>query len=167
MRPKLYLQRLENFNIAQKCRTQIGTHPFPKRSKRVCFIVTRRSLGQSPTHENSALLECCSALQKCQIGLMAPDTLSCLDAVWTHFLWFFGWSLYLDMFSSFVYDFFISFLDNSGYLRIIILKINTLKQILIKFKLSTILLLSNHPFYSYACNPILNTNYQPITKSFN
>ena len=28
-------------------------------------------------------------------------------------------------------------------------------------------LLSNHPFYSQACIPILNTNYQPIAKLFN
>ena len=62
--------------------------------------------------------------------------------------------------------FFISFLDNSRYLRTIILQINTLKLILIKFRLSTILLLSIHPFYSYACIPVLNTNYQPITKLF-
>ena len=36
-----------------------------------------------------------------------------------------------------------------------------------KVQIIHILLLSNHPFYSYACNPILNTNYHPITELFN
>ena len=76
-----------------------------KRSKRVCHIVTQRLLGQSPTKENSALLECRLALQKCQIGLWAPNTLSCSGAIWTPLLGFFNRSLYLDVFSSPVYDF--------------------------------------------------------------
>ena len=74
----------------------------------VCLIITRRPLGQSPSHENSAL-------QKCQIGPMAPNTLSCSGAVQTPLLGFFYQSLYLDMFSSFVYDFF--FFLNSGFLK--------------------------------------------------
>ena len=81
----------------------------------MCFIVTRKPLGQSPSHENSALLECCSTLQKCQIGPMAPNTLSCSGAVQTPLLGFFCQSLYLDMFSSFVYDFFFFF--NSSFLK--------------------------------------------------
>ena len=71
----------------------------------VCLIITRKSLGQSPSHENSALLECSLALQKCRIGLMASNTLSCLGAVRTPLLGFFVWSLYLDAFSSSIYDF--------------------------------------------------------------
>ena len=37
---------------------------------------------------------------------------------------------------------------------------------MIKSRLSTILLLSNYPLYSHASNPILDTNYQTITKLF-
>ena len=81
-------------------RIWIRTHPFVKKSKRVCLIITRRPLGQSPNHGNLALLECRSALQKCRIGPMASNTLSCSSAVWTHLLGFFGPSLYLDAFSS-------------------------------------------------------------------
>ena len=92
-----------------------------KRSKRVCIIVTRRPLGQSLTKENSALLECRSALQKCRIDLWTPIVLLRSGAVWTPLLGFFDWSLYLDAFSSSVYDFSSLFLDNSGYLRTIIL----------------------------------------------
>ena len=98
-------------------------HLFVKRSKRVCIIVTRRPLGQSPRHGNLELLKCRLALQKCRlalqmcrIGPMAPNALSCLGAVWTPLLGFFGWSLYLDMFSSFVYDF--SFLFFFGLFRL-------------------------------------------------
>ena len=93
-------------------------HPLAKRLKMVCLIVTWRPLGQSPPKQNSALLECRLALQKCRIGLMAPNILLCSGAIWTPFLGFFGQSLYLDMFSSSVYDFFlISFLDNSGFFK--------------------------------------------------
>ena len=147
------------------------THPFAKRSKRVCLILTRRPSGQSPHDDNSALLKCRSALQKCGIGSWMPNTLPCSGAIWTLFLGFFDQSLYLDMFSSSVYDFFISFLDNSDFLRKTILNNylvdKSLKINPYKFRLSTISLLSNHPFYSYACNPTLDTNYQPITKLSN
>ena len=148
-------------------RVWIRTHPFAKRSKMMCFIVTRRPLGQSPHDGNSALLECRLALQKCWIGFWRLNTLSCSGAIWSLLLGFFGRSLYLDLFSSFVYDFLSPFWIIQAFLRTIILWINLLKQILIKLRLSTILLLSNHPFYSYACIPILNTNYQPITKLSN
>ena len=97
---------------------------FAKRLKRVYKIITRRPLGQSPHLGNSALSECRLVLQKFQIGPTAPIALSCLGAVWTPLLGFFGRPLYLDTFSSSVYDFFfflISFLDNSGFLRAIIL----------------------------------------------
>ena len=76
----------------------------------------------------------CSALQKCQIGLWTPNTLSCLGAIWTPLLGFFYQPLHLDVFSSSINDFlvfvfvfvfffffFISFLDNLGFLRTIIL----------------------------------------------
>ena len=43
--------------------------------------------------------------QKCRIGPMAPNALSCSGAVWTPLLGFFGHSLYLDAFSSSAYDF--------------------------------------------------------------
>ena len=94
-------------------RVWIWTHLFAKRLKKVCLIVTRRPLGQSPSHENLALLECHSAttLQKCRIGPMAPNALSCSGAIWTPLLGFFAWSLYLDAFSSSVYDFSSLYLD--------------------------------------------------------
>ena len=158
MRPKLYLQRLENFNIAQKCRTQIGTHPFPKRLKRVCLIVTQRPLGQSPKEANSTLLKCHSTLQKCKMGSWTPNALPCSGTFWTLLLGFFDRSLHLDVFSSFVYDFFfISFLDNSGFLKNNYLVDKSLKinldnvQIIPNFVViqSSILFLCMHPYFKY------------------
>ena len=84
--------------MVRTVRVWIRTHPFAKRSKRVCLIVTWRPLGQNPSHENSALLVCHLALQKCRIGPMARNTLSCSGAVWTPLLGFFGRSLYLGAF---------------------------------------------------------------------
>ena len=57
--------------------------------KKLCLIITRRPLGQSPKYGNSALLECHSALQNCRIGLWTPNTLSCSGAIWTPLLGFF------------------------------------------------------------------------------
>ena len=92
-------------------RVWIRTHPFAKILKRVCHIITWRTLGQSPTKENSALLECHSALQKCWIGLWTLNVLSRVGAIWNPFLGFFGWFLYLEAFSSSVYDFSSLYLD--------------------------------------------------------
>ena len=125
-------------------------------------------VGPKPNQGKFSPFRVLFSTPKVRIGSWMPNALPCSGAIQTPLLGFLGQSLYLNAFSSSVYDFFIiSFLDNSAFLRAIILKINTLKQILIKFRLSTVLLLSNHPFYSYACIPILNTNYQPITKLFN
>ena len=83
----------------------------------VCLIVTRRLLGQSTHDRNSTLLECRSALQKCRIGSWRLNAISCSGAIWSLLLGFFGQSLYLDVFSTFVYDFLVSFLDHSGFFK--------------------------------------------------
>ena len=99
---------------------QIRTHPSTKRSKMVCLIVTRRELGQSRKGSHPALLKCCSALQKCRRVLLDAErsfVFGCvLDSLFRVFL---TQSLYLDVFSSLVYDFFfkIFFLDNLGFFR--------------------------------------------------
>ena len=138
-------------------RVWIQTHPLAKRLKRACIIVTRRLLGQSPTKGNSALLECRSALQKCWIGSWRPNVLSCSGAIWSLFLGFFGWSLYLDVFSTSVYDFLVSFLDNSSffksnYFEDKYLKINLDKvQIIYSFIViqSSILFSCMHPYFKH------------------
>ena len=89
---------------------QIWTHPSVKRLKRVCLIVTRRELGQSPKGDHSALL-------KCQMVLLDAEHSSMFECV-------------LDsLFRVFLSDpctqtcfhpqsmIFISFLDNSGFSR--------------------------------------------------
>ena len=45
-------------------------------------------LGKNPPQGNLAFLECRLALQKCHIGPMAPNALSCSGAVWTPLLGF-------------------------------------------------------------------------------
>ena len=142
-------------------RVWIRPHPFAKRSKRVCIIVTRRPLGQSPTKGNSALLECCSALQKCRIGSWMPNALPCLGAIWTLLLVFLGQSLYLDVFSTSVYDFLSLFWIIQAFLRTIILnkylvdkslKINLDKvQIIHNFVViqSFFLFLCMHPYFKH------------------
>ena len=92
------------------CRTWIETHPFAKRSKMVCLVVTRRALGQSTKGGNSALL-------KCWMGSWTLNAFPCSGEFWTLLLGCFDRSLHLDVFSSSVYDFFISFLDNLGFFR--------------------------------------------------
>ena len=128
----------------------IQTHPFAKRSKRVCIIVTQRRLGQNPKHGNSALLEC-------RIGSWRLNALSCSGAIWSFLLGFFGWSLCLDVFSTSVYDFLISFLDNLGffksnYLEDKYLKINLDKvQIIHSFIViqSSLLFSCMHPYFKH------------------
>ena len=130
----------------------------------MCIIVTRRPLSQSPHDGNSALLECCSAfpmchstLQKCRIGSWRPNTLSCSGAIWSLLLGFFGRSLYLDVFLTSVYDFFISFLDNSGFFKNNYLLDKSLKinldnvQIIPNFVIiqSSILFLCMHPYFKH------------------
>ena len=123
----------------------------------VCIIVTRRLLSQNPTKGNSALLECRLTLQKCRIGSWRPSTLSFSGAIWSLFLGFFGWSLYLDVFSTSVYDFLVSFLDNSSffksnYFEDKYLKINLDKvQIIRSFIIiqSSLLFLCMHPYFKY------------------
>ena len=135
-------------------RVWIRLHPFAKRSKRVCIIITRRPLGQSPAKGNLALLECCSALQKCRIGFWRPNVLSCSSAIWSLL---FNRSLYLDVFSISVYNFLVSFLDNSGffksnYLEDKYFKINLDKvQIIHSFIViqSSILFSCMHPYFKH------------------
>ena len=137
-------------------------HPFAKRLKMVCLIVTWRSLGQSTTNRNSAILECRSALQKCQIGSWRLNPLSCSGAISSLLLGFFGRSLYLVVFPTYVYDFFIlffyiSFLDNSGffksnYLKDKYLKINLDKvQIIYSFIVIQLSILFPwmHPYFKH------------------
>ena len=123
----------------------------------VFLIVTRRLLGQSPKGENLAFLECRSALQKCRIGSWTLNALLCSNVVWTSLLGFFDRSLHLDTFSSSIYIFFISFLDNSGFFRNNYLvdkytKINLDKiQIIHNFIVikSSILFLYMHPYFKH------------------
>ena len=93
----------------------------------VCLIVTRRLLGQSTHDRNSALLECRSALQKCRIGSWRLNAFLCLGAIWSLILGFFGLPLYLDVFSTSVYDFLVSCLDNSGFFKSNYLEVKYLK----------------------------------------
>ena len=128
-----------------------------RRSKRVYIIITQRKFGQSPNHENSALLECCSALQKCQIGFWRPNALLCSGVIWYFLLGFFGQSLYLDVFSTSVLWFFISFLDNSSFFKNNYLVDKSLKinldniQIIPNFVViqSSILFLCMHPYFKH------------------
>ena len=132
-------------------------HPLAKRLKMVCLIVTWRSLGQSTTKGNWALLECRSAIQKCRIGSWRLNAISCSGAIWSLLLGFFGQSLYLDVFSTFVYDILVSFLDNSGffksnYLEDKYLKINLDKdQIIHSFIViqSSFLFPCIHPYFKH------------------
>ena len=111
MRFSLYLQRPEDSKKqAWTIRMRIQTHPSAKRSKRVCFIVTRRALGQSPEGGNLALLKCrmvlldteCSSMFRCvldslfRVFLSSPCTQMCFHP------------------QSMI---FISFLDNSSFFR--------------------------------------------------
>ena len=138
-------------------RVWIRPHLFAKRSKMVCIIVTRRPLGQSPTKGNSALLECRLALQKCRIGSWRLNALSCSGAIWSFLLGFFGWSLCLDVFSTSVNDFLVSFLDNLGffksnYLEDKYLKINLDKVQIIHIFIviqSSLLFSCMHPYFKH------------------
>ena len=76
---------------------------------------------KSPHDGNLALLECRSALQKCRIGSWRSNALPCSGAIWSLLLGFFGWSLYLDVFSTSVYDFLSLFWIIQAFLRTIIL----------------------------------------------
>ena len=132
----------------------------------MCIIITRRLLDQNPHDGNSALLECHLTLQMCRIGSWRPNALSCLGVIWSLLLGFFGRSLYLDMFSTSVYDFFVSFLDNLGffknnYLVDKSLKINLDKvQIIHNFIViqSSILFPCMHPYFKH----LLSTNQKII-----
>ena len=133
----------------------------------MCIIITRRLLDQNPHDGNSALLECHLTLQMCRIGSWRPNALSCLGVIWSLLLGFFGRSLYLDMFSTSVYDFFVSFLDNLGFF-----KSNYLEDKYLKINLNKVQIIHNFvviqsSFYFHECIPILKTNYQQITKLSN
>ena len=53
--------------------------------------------------------------------------LLCLGAIWSLILGFFGLPLYLDVFSTSVYDFLVSCLDNSGFFKSNYLEVKYLK----------------------------------------
>ena len=100
------------------CKMRIGTHPSAKRSKRVCLIVTRWALSQSPKGGNSALLKFHSALQKCWMGPWTSNVLPCSGAFWILLLGFFDLiPAHRRVFILSLWFFFISFLDNSGFFR--------------------------------------------------
>ena len=88
-------------------RMWIWMHPFAKRSKMVCLIITWRELGQSPKRGHSALQKFRMVLLdaerafvfRCVLGFFDPVLVP--RRVFILSLWFF----------------FISFLDNSGFCR--------------------------------------------------
>ena len=86
---------------------RILTHPSAKRSKRVTLSSLERSWAKA---QKGAIRHSKSAEWYSWI----LDVLPCSGAFWTLFL---IRSLYLDVFSSLVYDFFISFLNNSGFFK--------------------------------------------------
>ena len=140
------------------CRMRIRTHPFAKRSKRVCLIVTQKALGQSPKGGNSAILKCRLALQKCQMGSWTPNILPCSGAFWTLLLGFFDpIPAPRCVFILSLWFFFISFLDNSSFFRNNYLvdkypKINLDKvQIIHNFIViqSSLLFLCMHPYFKH------------------
>ena len=59
------------------------------------------------------------------------------------------------------------FLDNSGFFRNKYLVDKYPKINLDKVQIIHNFIVIQSSFYSYVCNPMLNTNYQPITKLFN
>ena len=82
MRSNLYLQRWENSKKkAWTIKIRIWTHPFAKRLKRVCLIVTRRELGQSPKGGHSALQKCHSVLLDAKHSSMCGCVLDSLSRV--------------------------------------------------------------------------------------
>ena len=145
---------------------RIRTYPSAKRSKNVCFIVTRRAFGQSPKGGNSAILKCRSALQKCRIGTWMPNALPCSGAIWILLLGFFGRKFVPRRIFILRLWFFISFLDNSNffknnYLVDKSLKINLDKvQIIHNFIViqSSILFPCMHPYFKH----LLWTNHKII-----
>ena len=118
MRFSLYLQRWESSKkISKDDKMRIQSHPFAKRSKMVCLIVTRRPLGQSPKGGNQALLKCRLALQKCRMVLLDAERSSVFGCVLdTLFRAFLSGPCIQTCFhpQSMI---FISFLDNSGFFR--------------------------------------------------
>ena len=83
------------------------------------------------------------------------NALSCSSAFWIPFLGFLEPGLALRRVSNPYSKIFTFFLDNLGLFSNNYLVDKYSKIIWIKFTLSTILLLSNYSFYSYASNPIL------------
>ena len=116
-----------------------------------------KAIGPKPNQGKFGLLKCRSALQKCRIGSWRLNALSCSGAIWSLLLGFFGQSLYLDVFSTSVYDFLVSFLHNLGffksnYLEDKYLKINLDKiQIIHSFIViqSFLLFLCMHPYFKH------------------
>ena len=96
-----------------------------------------------------------------------PITLSCSGAFWTHFLGFLEPGLALGRVFNSYSKIFISFLDNSGCFRKNYLVDKYLKINLDKVQIIHNFIIIQLSFYSYASDPILDTNYQPITKLFN
>ena len=168
MRCNLYLQRWENYKKqAWTIKMRIQTHPSAKRSKSVCIIVTRRELGQSPKGGHSALLKCRSALQKCQMMHLDTERSSVFGCVLDSLFSVFLSSPCTQMCFHPQSMISISFLDNSSFFKNNYLVDKYPKINLDKVQIIQNFIIIQHPFYKYACNPILNTNYQSITKLFN
>ena len=150
------------------CRTQIRTHPFAKRSKKGVLYPHLKGVGPKPKREKFGPFKVPFGIPKVPNGLLDTECSSMFECILEFLSRVFLSGPCTQMcFHPQSMIFLSLFQIIQAFLGTIILQINILKQILIDFRLSTILLLSNHPFYSYACIPILNTNYQPITKLFN
>ena len=137
---------------------QIGTRLFAKKNRKGCVLSTSKE--NRAKAQKSAIWHFQSAdwhSKSAEWYSWVLIALSCLGAFWTPFWGFLEPDLALRrVFNPY------SSLFRNNYLVDKYPKIN-----FDKFRLSTILLLSNYPFYSYASNPILDTNCQPITKLFN
>ena len=83
----------------------------------VRLIVTQRELGQSPKGDHSALLKCCSALQKCQVVLLDAECSSMFGCILDSLFRVFKSSSCTQTCFHLQSMIFISFMDNSGLFR--------------------------------------------------
>ena len=133
----------------------------------MCLIDIQGEQGQSPKECNSAHKSTIQHFWSAEWYSWVLIALSCFGVFWTPFLGFLEPDLALRRVFNPYSKTFISFLNNPSLFRNNYLVDKYPKINFDKFRLSTILLLSNYPFYSHASNPILDTNCQPITKLFN
>ena len=147
---------------------RIGTRLFAKNNRKGCALSTSKQ--NKAKAQKSAIRHFQSVdwhSKSAEWYSWVLISLSCLGAFWTPFLGFLELDLALRRVFNPYSKTFISFLNNPSLFRNNYLVNKYPKINFDKFRLSTILLLSNYPFYSYASNPILDTNCQPITKLFN